>query len=280
MDVFVMDEIAKKEVKTYKYLVIGYETGASGTEHLQGLICWEQPKSLEWMKKNFNPSAHYEVMRGTFQQAADYCKKDGIWTEFGTLPADRGKLVQDMWDEVRENAKAGKFEEIPSEIYVKHLTNIHKLARMHQELPEDTNDTCGVWITGKSGVGKSRYARHHWPEFFHKMPNKWWDGYDHHDYVLIDDLDPTHKYLAYHLKIWMDRYAFPAETKGSTCSIRPKKVIVTSQYTIEQVFDPTDAEAIRRRCQVIQLIWPWTPPEVPNVLQRETVELLDENIQL
>lgn len=255
-----LNVLGNLEPSTVKYLIYGLEVGESGTPHIQGLVCWKDAKDFNYMKKNFSATAHYETMRGTFKQAADYCKKDGVFFEKGTLPADRGQLVKDVWNDVREKAKMGDFEAIPSDIYIRNMTNIHKIARMHMELPEDADQTTGVWIYGRSGVGKSRYARYHYPEFHHKMLNKWWDGYREHENVLLEDVAPDHKFLAYFLKIWMDRYAFPAEMKGDVRTIRPKKVIVTSQYTIEQCFEPTDAEAIRRRCKVIELVFPWTEP--------------------
>ena len=54
--------------------------------------------------------------------------------------------------------------------------------------------------------------------------------------------------LTQYLKTWADRYPFRAETKGSSMMIRPKKIIVTSNYSIDQCFsNPEDAEAIKRR---------------------------------
>jgi len=78
-------------------------------------------------------------------------------------------------------------------------------------------------------------------EFYPKIAsNKWWDKYRGEKNVLIEDMDTSHVYQGYNLKIWADRYAFPVEVKNGADWIRPDVIIVTSNYSIKQVFpDPS-----------------------------------------
>lgn len=108
-----------------------------------------------------------------------------------------------------------------------------------------------LWLTGNPGTGKTKYAWDNYPDLYIKQINKWWDGYHGQETVLLDDWDPKHDILVQHLKIWADRYPFRGECKGSSFMIRPKRIIVTSNYSIEQCFqNPEDIDAIKRRFKV------------------------------
>lgn len=84
--------------------------------------------------------------------------------------------------------------------------------------------------------------------------SKWWDGYDGERCVLIEDVDKSHTFLGYFLKIWADHYPFPAECKGSKTAIRPQRIIVTSNYAPDEIWtDLPTLEPIMRRFKVYEL---------------------------
>jgi len=77
---------AEGEESDCSYLIFGRETGASGTNHLQGYLELRKKKRLPYLKSfQWLSRAHFEVSRGTSQQASDYCKKDGDFQEYGAL---------------------------------------------------------------------------------------------------------------------------------------------------------------------------------------------------
>lgn len=85
---------------TVTYLVYGDEVGENGTPHLQGFVIFDRSTRFNLAKERIGANAHIEVTRGTSEQAANYCKKDGSFTEYGSLPQSQGKRSD--WDKYRE----------------------------------------------------------------------------------------------------------------------------------------------------------------------------------
>lgn len=235
------------------YLVVGREVGESGTPHFQGFCVLSTPKSLRQIKQIL-PRAHLEPRRGTVKQAADYCKKDGvIFCEYGELPKSGAEKTKEMWRDVIDKAERGDLvsikEDYPS-VYFRYLEKIRSMAAPQMEIISELENE---WWWGPTGTGKSKKLWRDFPVHYAKQLNKWWDGYNGEDVVAIEEWAPKNECTASSLKIWADRYPFPAEVKGGKLNrIRPKKIIVLSNYSPEQCFAQVeDLEPIRRRFNVI-----------------------------
>jgi len=236
-----------------KYTIVGKEVGEQGTPHLQGYFYLHEAKTITALKKPF-PRIHFEIAKGNAQQNYDYCSKEGDFIEKGIKPMsqkEKGDLGKKAIAERWALAKAGKFEELPPE-------NIKTYEYIYSKAIEakDRDSLDNEWIFGESGCGKSSHVRANYKDIYLKPMSKWWDGYRGEDVVCIDDFAPEHGvYLGYFLKIWADHYAFNAEVKGGMLKIRPKKIIVTSQYSINECFDDKKTiEAVSRRFKQINLI--------------------------
>ena len=238
-----------------KYIIYGKEIAESGTPHLQGFISFHNPRAIGGVIKEL-PGCHIEVAK-TIHPAIEYCKKEGDFTERGVLPmTQKEKGGSNQWAQIYKASEQGDLDAIDPEIkfkYAKTIDYIHDRANKRakkETLPELLNE----WHYGPSGTGKSRTVRELYPDAYIKMNNKWWDGYLQEEVVIMEDFNLEQaKFLAHHLKIWADHYPFPAEKKGTSMVIRPKKFIVTSNYSIEEAFggDTTGSlEPILRRFKV------------------------------
>lgn len=242
-----------------KYIVFGREVGEAGTPHLQGYVHFEKHKRLAAVKK-LQPRAHWEPAKGSYEQNRAYCtKEDKEPFEKGVPPPslkerqeNGGKSTKRRYEEAVALAKKQKIDEIDADLQVKHYGAFKAIAKDNmEELPcIDTIDN--YWYHGPSGIGKSRKAYEEYPGAYRKMCNKWWDGYKGEEVVIIDDLDKKHDVMAHHLKIWGDHYPFIAESKGGAKMIRPKKIIITSNYTPEDIwgFDEQSRAPIERRYKI------------------------------
>lgn len=242
------------EEDLYKYIVFGRETGDNGTPHLQGYVFFKLKKTLVAVRKLLT-RAHWEPQRGNFTQAIEYCKKDGDFFEEGEPPMDqvtKGKRGAEYWLEQKSLAKRGKLDEVDPQLFITHYGSLRAIQKDYSPMPDPLDDVCGSWFYGASGLGKSHTARAENPGFYLKMCNKWWDGYQNEEVVIIEDFDKSHAVLGHHLKIWADKFPFPAEIKGGKINIRPKKIIITSNYSLQDIWgsEPNTLEPLERRFKI------------------------------
>lgn len=242
------------------YKVWGKEVApTTGTKHLQCFFYWENPRSFNMVKTLFR-NWHIEQAKGNSFQNREYCIKDGDWEELGSPPTDPragGKTANAArWEQARDAAKRGAFDEVPADI---HLRCYHTLQRIRDDAllggTHSETEAQMLWYYGPAGTGKSRTARDENPGCYLKMCNRWWDGYKGEDVVLLEDFDRDHSKLVHYLKIWADRYPFPCEVKGGSLMIRPKLIIVTSNYHPEEIWDREgDLRPIMRRFKCVKFM--------------------------
>lgn len=91
-----------------KYIVFGKEVGDEGTPHLQGFLILKKRRRItainKWFADSVGKAWHSEITRGTNDEAADYCKKDGDYWETGSYPKGRGTRtdIKQFLEAVRE----------------------------------------------------------------------------------------------------------------------------------------------------------------------------------
>ena len=182
------------------YLVYQEEFSESGTYHLQGYCEFKNKLALNSVKALLGgDTVHLEPRRGTAEQAQAYCKKIDTRApgtpqfEEGTISQPQGKrndLVA-----FKDDVQAGKRKR---DLMDDHLSTLARYPKLYdtinsampaiRETPVDV-----TLLIGETGLGKTKYVwdKHSGDEEFYIQPlsngTTWWDTYDLHKYVLIDD---------------------------------------------------------------------------------------------
>jgi hypothetical protein len=170
-----------------------------------------------------------------------------------------------------------------AEVFIKYSTGISRFINVYA--PRRDFKTEVFWFYGPTGSGKSYTAqRRGGADAYHKMGgNKWWDGYDNHSDVVINDyrtnLCPFNELLRL-----LDMYPHRVEGKGVSMEFVARRVYITCPkdprdvWTGEDGKEREDIEQLLRRVEHVveftQRLWQPTD-EQPEPPQRDIGSGLD-----
>lgn len=247
-----------------RYICWGLEFTAGGVPHLQGYMELSKPSRLAGVKKlgtGFD-RMHLEVRRGTRVQARTYCRKgrqshaeweelgeggpnfgvDAEFAEHGDWEAG-GQGVRPDLSHYRSMALTDGMRGVSATGNIQEIRVAEVFLTYHEE-PRDWKPHV-TWLWGPSGVGKSRQARvllEHIDTYVKNGATKWWDGYDGHEGVIIDDFRDSWWCLTETLSL-LDRYEKRVEVKGGFRQFKPKHVVVTSIHPPWEMYRLADEDA-------------------------------------
>lgn len=252
-------EIEYESLKTLKcdYIILGKEKGENETPHIQGYVEFPGTRRLVTVKK-INARIHWEPRRGSQEQAINYCMKDGDFEEIG-VKKEQGKRTDiDAVKEIIKEEKGNLRDVLEKATSMQSIRYAEKYFTYNETKRNWKTEV--TWIWGPSGVGKSKLAHElAGEEFYSKDGEKWWDGYDQHEIVIIDDFRGSNMKFNYLLKV-LDRYPMRVEVKGGYRQLLAKKIYVTSIMPPESVYVKLSNEPmqqlIRRIDKTIMLSQP------------------------
>ncbi len=215
-----------------EYLVVGDEVGESGTPHLQIYFRLKNAKTFSKIKKEFT-TAHIEIAKGDDHQNKAYCSKQNLILEKGT-PKQQGKRtdVERIREMVADGNTLRDILQVATSIQSVRMAEIH-LKYFERKRNWKPNV---YWFYGETGTGKSKLAYEMSVDPYVTLDTiKWWEGYDGHAHVIIDDMRGD--FAKYHqlLKL-LDRHEYKVECKGGSRQFLAEQIIITSCYSPQQMF--------------------------------------------
>ena len=254
-----------------KYLVANIEIAPkTGKQHIQGYVVVNEKQSMKQMKKilGMGDSVHLEKRFGTHEEARDYCLKSeskhpdykplifgeykqGARTDLGTLK-----------DFIKEGGTMRQaLEHIGNPQQVKMCETYLKYFETGRDWKPYVK-----WLHGPTGSGKTKLA------FAESDPTnryvamstaKWWDGYDGHSDIIIDDMRSD--FCKYHeLLTLLDRYEMRIEVKGATRQFKPKRIWITSCYHPKDMYRTVEdkGQLLRRLDEIVYVDYSEECPKV------------------
>lgn len=254
-----------------QYLIMQEERGENGTLHWQGFLILKERHTLSWLKERVDARAHWEIARGTNEQARDYCKKDETYTggmrhEYGALPEraalpKRDERLQQACEEL-DILKEGYKR--PSEIPSLTLMQCGFIPAMK----ELTADVLGpyrpelkiITLVGEPGTGKSYAIQHCFP--FHGRciygNNGAWFQNPTADVMIFEEFNgqiPLQRMLQL-----LDPYPLALEVKGRMAPAMYRTAIITSNSSPDMWYPmgpekEDNADQIKKRRDAVHALW-------------------------
>lgn len=248
-------EMIKNLIKEGDYLIMGKEIGEKKkTPHLQGYVHFKNARTFDALQKKMK-RAHIEKAYGDAKQNRVYCTKCGDdYIEIGELPI-AGKRTD--IETVKEMLTQGSsMREI-----VEEATSFQgiRFAEKYLSYNEKKRDWKPLvyWFYGETGTGKTRQAIEMFKNKDFWISGKdlrWFDGYDGHENVIIDDFRGSHCTMTEMLRL-LDRYPYRVEVKGGSRQFLAKTIVITSPMKPEDCYRTVGKDSIDqllRRIDVIQ----------------------------
>ncbi len=229
------------------WCMLGMHIGEkSGRIHMHAVIALRYKERKTALIKRYSAWA-IVPRRGTIPECKVYLSKNDEYCDMGVPPKPS---IADIWENTIKCCAEHRIYDAEPMHVVRYIGNLKRIQADHpQKLASLPVKKCHYWIYNPiSDAGKTWYAEHRWPDNYAKGPgNKWWGGYKGQETVIINNVSPVHMHPQSALRKnlispWADTPAFNMEMKGEEILIRPKRIIVTSQYPIEKIFDYSTTE--------------------------------------
>lgn len=217
------------------YGIAGFEVGKkTGTPHIQGYVHWKDAKSFSQMMK----FVHFSYVKPASREAqvnAVYCKKESkILCEMGVMPRQGQRTdIERTYAMLRSGCSMQQITD--AQVNLQCIKTAYEWLKYNE--PQRDWQPEVVWLYGPKGSGKSHYCKETLGDYYEAPTHleSFWDGYDGHEDVLIDDFRPGRCSFAFLLRL-LDKYKMRIPVKGSTRQFRAKRIYITSNMSPQECF--------------------------------------------
>ncbi len=234
-----------------QYMIIADEIGELETPHLHIYFELKDAKSFSKIKKEY-PRANIQVAKGNNDQVRAYLTKQKLLYENGKPSAQGERTDIAKAKEVLE--QTGKIADVVEVVTSYQSIRMCECILKYKERKRRWKPKV-EWYYGSTGSGKSKTAYEILGEDVYTTGKtiKWWEGYDAHEHVIIDDFRKD--FCCFHelLKL-LDRYPYRVECKGGSREFLATHIIITSAYHPKEIYETReDIKQLIRRIDNIKI---------------------------
>lgn len=197
-----------------------------------------------------------------------------ILFEMGELPADDtisrvraseeekkrkiDEVLMDMRGMIEVGDEKTAFEKYPRN-YLIYGERLKALITQKRDFFKDKGDP-HIWLHGYPGTGKSAILNYVYPTYYKKnLHNKFFDLYDPtvHSHVMLEDVDheAMERLSLNFFKTICDEHGFAIDQKYKTPQLARTKVLVTSNFTIEEIIPCDQKGMVQNKMALLRRFW-------------------------
>lgn len=241
---FIIQKLQDHFAGEWEYLCICSESHQDGGEHRHVFLRlrerrdvkgtdfdleMQQPEGEHW-------HGNYQVCRRP-KEALEYVKKGDHWKEIGEQPFRTNMTKKEKNELLLECDLEACLEDGIISIWqynsINKARNLYYLKKYGCQQRDPPNV---YWLWGPTGSGKTRYAVEQCGEkYWISHDEKWFDGYDGQEYVILDDVRAGSYMFNWLLRL-LDRYPLQVPVKGGFVRWIPKVIYITAPEKPEKVF--------------------------------------------
>jgi hypothetical protein len=251
---YTADDITQlKNLQKINFLIAGREIGKENkTPHIQGYVEFKESKTLTQVRKHIK--GHLTQAQGNKAHNITYCsKEDKDPIIIGNSKTSQGKRTD--LNRIQDLIKTQTVKELIADGVINNIQQ-RKFAEACKadDIQQRTDYPEVIWICGDTGTGKTLQAfQDNQEKTIHKQTqsNKWWNGYEGQDVVILDDIRAD--FAKYHeLLTLLDKYPHKVEIKGGYMEFNSPRIYITSPYLPAEMYKgKEDITQLMRRIDTI-----------------------------